>query len=339
MNNGLFSRLAKGVSSASASEVADEKKRKNFPRENFFSELFAYLLESHQDLILIPFLKEIGFRGKIENPIVKSQDTLPKKEIADITIKPNEKNLIIIESKIDAKFDKGQIETYLEEKEELGNYGLVVSITQKALEDKELEPFRKDKRFKHRLWSEVAELLKNLEKKGMSETNKFLLSETIKYMEDENMTEFEGFEDTELLIGNSYGLFEEKAGQYLGGLRERIQEKYKLYTKINGLGFSLGRGEKRPWLGFWGAALNNEGKFKLYACVWFINKKKDALKKGGIFEPTPSGFKECGYEWDGEMYFMSVGEIIGNSEGKEQSKKLDGFFYEGLGELKRLKII
>jgi len=328
-NKNLFSRLI---------HYAPQEGR--FAEENFFTELFAYILENNK-AVLNKFLSQIN--PNIKNPRIHTQHSFnneTNQQIADILlIDPLSEEMIIIESKIQADFDSDQINGYLKLVKDKKD-SKVISITK--YDSEKLNNFKdklKDKKkFNHFYWSQIYRILKDALKESTSE-NTQVIKEMMNFMEDKNMAEFEGFDDADGSIWSSFRRVDNKMNEYVNQLKIQIQKKYSMRKCDSDLyqykGFFITPSTKKSkndvvWIGLWNLDIEEENNFRLYCCIQIAQ-----LNEGNedyILKQFPQ-FKKNTHKFSGVMQYVPLMSIMKNVAKEQQIEELNKFFMEGLNRL------
>jgi len=333
MSKNLFSRL-----------ISYAPREGRFAEENFFTELFAHILENNKP-VLNTFLSLI--HSNLKNPRVYTQRSFnneTNRQIADILLIDRlSDEMIIIESKIQAEFDSDQINGYLKLVKDKKD-SKVVSMTKDDSEElnKFKDELKDEKKFNHIYWFQIYRILKDALKESTSE-NKYVIKEMMKFMEDENMAEFEGFDDADVSVWSSFMRLDKKMSEYLNQLKIKIesQSQKKYFTfKSNSdreqyRGFYIRPLTKKSgndvvWIGLWNLDIEEEHNFRLYCCIQIARLNKE--NEDSILKQFPQ-FKKNTQKFLGIMQHIPLMSIMGNVKKEQQLEELNKFFIKGLNSL------
>ncbi len=316
-------------------------------KEDFFTELFAYTLRN-EPVMLQKFQQLIDW--ECNKPLICTQKTFPinsgKFCRCDLLLlDPITDDGIIIESKIGDEFKKKQIYTYLELAQERNLR--VISITRDdspkitELQNKHAKEGIISK-FQHFFWFQIYMMIRKVgSDKGLR--SPFLIQELIKYMEEENMAEFEGFRDCDLGTWSAYDQLREKMDSYLEQLKLKLQsDGFK--PKQNNSEAELFRGYKLVaykdkeisgyfWIGFWHIDFDRYRDGRIFCCIQLDPSDKSRtdklMKQSSLLERST---KE---DYDGVMRYKALMSIIGDSDSDEQRAKLDEFFINSIKQIQK----
>lgn len=194
------------------------------PKENFITEIFAFILKNNPDLFreFIKFINLPEFTGVVNNYNIKTQSKHDS-SIIDMEIILNEKISIFVENKLDSPIfenteKKGnetivinQLSNYLKIQKKNTKYqGYVVLLTQYSVDlnsDIKNHPLF----LNHLYWKDIYTLFKNCKS---NEINNFLLSQFIDLMEYEGMDTYKKItrdmaDAYKEFLDNIYRLFDE----------------------------------------------------------------------------------------------------------------------------------
>lgn len=224
------------------------------PRENFFTEIFAFILNKDRELVS-KFLKLIDLSNEINDIKVNTQVVHSPNGTVDVELIINKSTHILIENKLDSTINEyeeevngeitvnNQLEKYLEIQGN-GEVYHVVLLTQ--------HPETVDGKIKSRLqghifWKNIYTLL---EKYSSRDKNiDFLIKQFIGLMKEENMNPYveitkemaEGYE----LVPNVFKLFDEvfnelkKENKIQIGKQAFTQEFFGKYFLLNNIEFEM----------------------------------------------------------------------------------------------------
>jgi len=111
----------------------------NDPLENFATEILKNACK-HNEPLLQHFYKIAGFKDGIKNVDIESQKSLGRLGFADLYIRYNDAEAIIIENKINAGFQERQINKYREFLSHDCKRGQVIALIQFSADFNEIDP-------------------------------------------------------------------------------------------------------------------------------------------------------------------------------------------------------
>jgi len=256
----------------------------NNPKENFFTEILAFILKQDKKL-LEKFVRKLGFSDNIRNLTIETQ-VFHEGKMIDMEIK-NKKISIFIENKLGSSVSETKYETENEVQIEnqLVNYlkiqenrkgleGYVVLLTQ--FNEIIREDIKNNKKFKgHIFWHNIYPLF--YQYKPKNERIRFLINQFKGLMEDENMNPYQKISKD--MIEN-YKLFLKRIRKLFENTFERtnfkITNRGANWDEIINYHFSFQN--KGLCLAF----SNNELKFYLYIKTPTLTKNEESkvIEKG-----------------------------------------------------------
>lgn len=178
------------------------------PEENYFTNCFAFLLNSNKALLLF-LIKELlnrkGVRSKtlkhlkphdLNVQVQRSHFLGRRRIITDIQVSANNKLCVLIENKLRGQVSDVQMRNYLELHKNLIRkarisevFVFLITLTQRTRE----KPDFYDKEFLHFTWLDINDLLKtySFSQRGKS---KYFLDLFLEFMEEKGMKSFSGFQ-------------------------------------------------------------------------------------------------------------------------------------------------
>jgi len=201
---------------------------KNMPKENYFTNCFAFLLSDNKRLLLYLLKKILGKKGehlvdftdlKKSNHTVEPQE-LSSKGVVDIKITFPNLLEVFVENKLTAPVTHRQLRKYL------ASRALVFLITEKEMAGDIPRDIVNHERFFYTTWAEVKDLLEfyscNLERDRIK---KLFLVELLNFMEGIGMKSFSGFAKEEYgPYWQKFAEFHKSAEDILGELWETMEK-------------------------------------------------------------------------------------------------------------------